>query len=242
MKIKNSNCFGLIAAVAVLPLLSAYAQETPAPVAPAAPVVGAAPANFSPGVAEVVKLAQSSIGEDVVVAYVKNAQARYNLSANDIVALKNAGLSSPVISAMLNHDQSLRNQPAPASYEQKVYAPAPANPPSAIPNAPTVSPAPTVPPAPTVAAPSSIPMPTTPPPAPTSATIVEQAPPPAQVEVVPVAPGPDYYWVPGYWSWSGGWVWVGGRWAVRPWHGAVWVGGHWGMHGRGYIWMGGRWR
>src|SRR5947208_13584195 len=35
-----------------------------------------------------------------------------------------------------------------------------------------------------------------PPQQPTS-TSVAQAPPPPQVEVVPVAPGPDYYWVPG---------------------------------------------
>jgi len=33
--------------------------------------------------------------------------------------------------------------------------------------------------------------------------VVPQAPPPPQVEVVPVAPGPNYYWVPGYWYWGG---------------------------------------
>ncbi len=69
------------------------------------------------------------------------------------------------------------------------------------------------------------------------------APPAPQVEVVPVTPGPDYYWVPGYWGWNGTvWVWVGGAWTPRPWHGAVWVGGHWTRHGRGYGWAGGHWR
>jgi hypothetical protein len=69
------------------------------------------------------------------------------------------------------------------------------------------------------------------------------APPAVQTEVVPVAPGPEYYWVPGYWGWSGrAYVWVGGRWAPRPWHGAVWIGGHWGRRGHGYVWVGGHWR
>ena len=39
------------------------------------------------------------------------------------------------------------------------------------------------------------------------------APPPAQVEVVPVCPGPYYYWNPGYWGWNGGWIWIGGLWS-----------------------------
>src|SRR5690348_6216944 len=34
-------------------------------------------------------------------------------------------------------------------------------------------------------------------------------------EVVPVAPGPEYAWTPGFWSWDGvTWVWVRGAWVV----------------------------
>ncbi len=73
-------------------------------------------------------------------------------------------------------------------------------------------------------------------------TVVGQAPPPQQVEVVPVAPGPDYVWAPGYWTWNGTWVWIGGGWVIRPHPGAVWIGGHWGRRGRGYVWIGGGWR
>ena len=74
-------------------------------------------------------------------------------------------------------------------------------------------------------------------------TIVPQAPPSAQIEVVPVAPGPDYCWVPGYWYWGGrGWLWIGGRWTVRPWHGAIWVGGGWARGRGGWHWHGGHWR
>ncbi len=224
------------AALATLPLLRGYAQGT----APAA----VATMNLPPNVAEVVKLTQSGVGDDVVVAYVKNAQTPYNLSANDIITLKNYGVSSGVISAMLNRDQALRSQTvlpgnAPGATPATSVSTSPA---SGIPNAPTAPMAPTVgaPVAPTVGAPTA-PVPPAPAP-PTTSTIIEQAPPAPQVEVVPISPGPNYYWVPGYWSWNGGWVWVGGHWAARPWTGAVWVGGGWARHGRGYIWIGGHWR
>jgi WXXGXW repeat (2 copies) len=79
--------------------------------------------------------------------------------------------------------------------------------------------------------------------APASTAVVNLPPPQPQVEAVPVAPGPDYYWVPGYWGWNGGvWIWIRGNWVVRPWHGAVWVGGGWVRHGRSYVWIRGHWR
>jgi len=78
---------------------------------------------------------------------------------------------------------------------------------------------------------------------PDNAVVVAQAPPPPQVEIVPVAPGPEYVWMPGYWSWGGGgWVWVGGHHVLRPRPHAVWVRGRWARHGRGYVWIDGRWR
>ena len=78
-------------------------------------------------------------------------------------------------------------------------------------------------------------------PAPAGPAMTTEAPPPPQLEVVPMAPGPDYYGVPGYWNWNGGWVWIGGNWLIRPWHGAVWVGGGWARHGRRNVWVGGHW-
>src|SRR5436190_24001685 len=60
--------------------------------------------NSSPGVAEVVRLADSGASEDAVLNYIKSAQMPFNLSADNILYLKNKGLSSAVITAMLNHD------------------------------------------------------------------------------------------------------------------------------------------
>ena len=64
--------------------------------------------------------------------------------------------------------------------------------------------------------------------------IVEVAPPPARVEVVPAARA-GYVWAPGYWRWSG--------------HKHVWVNGSWvherhGYHYAPHAWVEheGRWR
>ncbi len=73
---------------------------------------------------------------------------------------------------------------------------------------------------------------------------VEIAPPAAVVEVRPHAPGPDYYWVPGYHRWDGhGYIWVEGRWERPPHHRHRWQSGDW-VHNRhhGWYWREGHWR
>ena len=42
--------------------------------------------------------------------------------------------------------------------------------------------------------------------------ILERPMPPPRMEVIPVAPGPGYNWVPGHWAWRGAeWVWIPGH-------------------------------
>jgi hypothetical protein len=281
----NQHCkrLGLVTA-AILPLLSGSAQtpastdssNAPPPTAvaePAAPApataVATAPAKFSPKVAEVVKLAQSGVGDEVVVAFIKNSSSPYRLGAGDVLALKDAGVPSAVVSAMLARDTALRAKretapsnppsaappiPAPPGsaapgaagtpryvYQQKLYGPTSdaAEVPFAAPASPPENAQPALPAQPVAPA---QPVPPQAPAAP-APVVVQQPPPPPQVEVAPVAPGPDYYWMPGYWGWRGGaWVWIGGYWGARPYPGAIWLGGHWGRHGRGSVWIGGRWR
>ena len=69
------------------------------------------PVNLSPGAAEVVRLAGSGVGDDVVLAYIQNSQAPFYLSADAVLYLKDVGLSPQVTSAMLSHDSTLRGQP-----------------------------------------------------------------------------------------------------------------------------------
>jgi WXXGXW repeat (2 copies) len=67
---------------------------------------------------------------------------------------------------------------------------------------------------------------------------------PRYVRVRPVAPGPDYYWVDGYWYPVGSrYRWHGGYWTRPPYAGAAWVGPRYegGQFYAGY-WNGGRGR
>ena len=72
---------------------------------------------------------------------------------------------------------------------------------------------------------------------------VNVVPPPLRREVIAVAPGPGYVWVPGYYSWAGtAYVWAPGRYVLAPHPHAVWVAPHWVHHSRGWYVVPGRWR
>src|SRR5438128_2717192 len=115
--IKKTKWLGLVASVLV-PLFTGCAQPAPPPV-PKTPLpeqpASSVPATVSPGVAEVLRLAQSGVAEDVILAYINNSTTGFNLSADQILYARDMGLSSQVITAMLDRDTALRNQPQPAS-------------------------------------------------------------------------------------------------------------------------------
>jgi hypothetical protein len=211
-----------------------------------------APANQSPQLQEVVKLTQAKMSDDVILAYIKNSGASYNLSADDILYLNTQGVSQPVISALLQTKSSA--------------APAPVTPPATP--APPVNPAPVstyqANPAPV----SPYPAPVSPYPAPV-ATPAPTVPPPAsevnlsyfQAQLAPYGrwvdiPGQGPCWVPsvqatvpdwrpyfneGHWVYTDdGWSWQSdypwgeyafhyGRWLRDPLLGWAWVPGYnWG--------------
>lgn len=120
------------------------------------------PANLSPGLQEVVKLTQAHMGDDVIMAYIKNSGAAYPLSANDILYLNSQGVSQPVISALLQSKSAADANPPPSvpppaapSADQQYYGPksGPVSPPQtsyAPASAPPSAPAPATAPAPEV--------------------------------------------------------------------------------------------
>ena len=75
-----------------------------------------------------------------------------------------------------------------------------------------------------------------------STVVVAEPPPPAPVETIVVAPGPDYVWIDGEWVWNGRWFWVGGHWCYPPYPHAVWVRGYWGRGPHGWSRAPGHWR
>jgi hypothetical protein len=227
---KNMKWLILVAMMAA-PLLTGFAQ------APGAQ----APVTLSPPAAEVVKLAQSGTSDDVLLAYIQNSSSTFSLSADQILYLKDVGVSSAAISSMLNRDAALRNQPQQYSYEQKNYPP-------------TSAPAPE-PPAPEAAAPVATEAP--PPVAAPAPTYVSSPPPDVSYfyqDLSPYGtwvdlPGSGWCWQPtvvvanrgwrpycdsGHWVWSdAGWFWASDySWGWAPFH-----YGRWFLNDRcGWVW------
>jgi hypothetical protein len=68
-------------------------------------------------------------------------------------------------------------------------------------------------------------------------------PPPVQVGMVGVAPGPGYVWTDGYHAWRGNhYAWVPGRWVRPPHHHAAWVPAHYRAIPGGWTFVPGHWR
>ena len=62
--------------------------------------------TVTPGMGEVVKLAQAGVGEEVILAYVEKYSGNFNLGADQILYLNDLGVSSTVVTSMLKHDGS----------------------------------------------------------------------------------------------------------------------------------------
>ncbi len=144
----------------------------------------ASSASLSPGVADVIKLANAGVSDDVIIAYIDKSQRAFALTTDDIIALNNSKVSSRVITAILSHEGLIENPQGEAAGSQ--------------PQTTEVVPAPA--------------------PVETGTTIIETTPPAPLVEVVPLAPGPGFFWSPGHWYWNNGWVWLSGSWILhRSW-------------------------
>jgi len=64
--------------------------------------------NLSPAATEIVKMVRSGVDASVMIAYVTNSVNTYSLSADEIVYLNDLGLQPEVVSAMIHHDQRIR--------------------------------------------------------------------------------------------------------------------------------------
>ncbi len=203
------------------------------------------PIRLSPDVAEVAELAQHQVKEKVIRAFIQNAPRKYDLSANDIVNLRKLHVPDAVITMMLNHDLALG--PEGLNFTDTRYqsqsnpgsaATGPASRASGTPNAAASSATASN----TAVARVSGPLPSVRP-LRSRSIIVDEPPPGPRLELVPLSPGRDYFWVRGHWSRSMGvWKWIPGAWVQRPRPGAFWIDGRWARHGRNWVWLQGYWR
>ncbi len=107
------------------PPASASEEEIP----PARAIIP--PADLSPGVAEVVKLAQSGVGDEVVLAYINKSGPAFNPSVDEIVYLKDLGLSEAVLTSLVSHKNAEGGTAAPipvAENKTLPQQPTPSNP------------------------------------------------------------------------------------------------------------------
>src|SRR3989441_3215331 len=91
---------------------AATQANDPAPAAQPVPEIVTAPAKLSPGVEEIVQLAQAGVGDDVLLAYIENSPTSYKLEVDEILYLHDLGISAEVIAGLVRHGQS-SPEPAP---------------------------------------------------------------------------------------------------------------------------------
>jgi len=107
MNTRNLQKMLAVMAIAGLALSAstALAQNSTTVAQPAA--INASVPQLSYGVAQIVQLAQAKVSEDTIIAYVKNSGNSYGLTVDQIIYLRQQGISDAVITTMLN-------QPKPA--------------------------------------------------------------------------------------------------------------------------------
>jgi hypothetical protein len=71
--------------------------------------------QLSYGVPQVLQLSQAKVGDDTIVAYIKNSGTIYSLDAPQIIYLRQQGVSDRVVTAMLDQRQNVTGTTAPAS-------------------------------------------------------------------------------------------------------------------------------
>ena len=84
--------------------------------AAAQPAAASQPApQLSYGVPQVLQLAQAKVSDGIIVNYIQNSGTIYSLKADEIVYLKQQGVSDNVLNAMLNQRSRLTGSTEPAT-------------------------------------------------------------------------------------------------------------------------------
>jgi len=138
-----SSLFQILAINAVLALA---ARNVAAQDSTSASAAQTPPLQLSYGVSQIVQISKANVSEGTIVSYIQNSGSSYGLDANQIVYLKQQGVSDAVVNTMLNqHPQTEASAPPP-----NYYASAPATPLVAQPVGAVVQPAPVCVPSSTV--------------------------------------------------------------------------------------------
>ena len=94
--------------------VSAQTSQTPAPAPAAAQAVESAKPAANAGLADILKMIDSGVSPEVVKAYVENAPTPFDLTAADLITLKEHKVTDEITVALLKHSSAAANQAAPA--------------------------------------------------------------------------------------------------------------------------------
>jgi hypothetical protein len=133
----------LIASLAAaLSMLQGFAQDKPATpstgTSSTAAATTAEPVKLPYGVEDVLKMSRAQVSDDVIATYIQNTGTIYNLGPNDIVYLKDQGVSDRIVNTMLDQ-RRIANEVAAQAQQQQAAAQTPA--PAAENNSPVTTPA-----------------------------------------------------------------------------------------------------
>lgn len=87
---------GMVAAGLTFSIAAARAQNAPSAPAP----------QLGYGVTQILQLTQAKVGDDTIIAYIKNSNNSYALNADTIIYLHQQGISSAVLTTMLNQPRA----------------------------------------------------------------------------------------------------------------------------------------
>jgi hypothetical protein len=116
MKTRTSS--GLLLTLTITAALVLAARTVPAQDSTtSAGAAQTAPVQLSYGVSQIIQLSQAKVGDDTIVNYIRNSGSSYGLDANQIVYLKQQGVSDAVINTMLSQPrQGVQTTASPPAY------------------------------------------------------------------------------------------------------------------------------
>lgn len=83
-------------------------------------------AKLSWGLDDVVKLSKAGVDESVILTYIQNSGVGYNPTAQDIIQLREVGVSSQITASLMQRGSEVRQAAVEAQKQAQATAPAPA--------------------------------------------------------------------------------------------------------------------
>jgi hypothetical protein len=135
---KTTLMTSLVAALSVLQGFGQDAPATPATGTSSTATAAAKDVKLPYGVEDVLKMSRAQVSDDVIATYIQNTGTIYSLGPNDIVYLKDQGVSDRIVNTMLDQ-RRIANEVAAQAQQQQAAAQTPA--PVAENNGPVTTPA-----------------------------------------------------------------------------------------------------